>query len=328
MITAAFAQQTPQEKLRCKCKPIPEQPDQMQCECLSVDPNAQTYVPMVQSYVPVVQTPILVAPMPEPVVQEPVPVTQEPAQTPPPQEQSQQVAQAPEQEQVPPMPKHTITIDFGPTIIGVGAGIAANIAADSEDIEASGFGIAAQYELQSIRWLSIAARFSYMGMSVELTETTEDNDKAKVKMALSSYAFEAHPRVYPFGGSFFLDGTVGYASMSTEFSGDVITTNEYGREEIEKASINVSRNYLKFGGKLGWRVDFGKPGGFIFEHALGFYAQKGMGKKLGARLVNYFDNEFENDVESASDLNDAFEVLEDFVFIGGPRYTFAFGWRF
>jgi len=131
---------------------------------------------------------------------------------------------------------------------------------------------------------------------------------------------------------------VGYANLTADFSGEVFVNadinipsfidpdSELGSvvpPEKMKAKLKASRSYLKYGGKLGWRVDFGKPGGFIFEHALGFYGASGFGKTIVKKLSKSFDKEA--DIE---DFDDAFSMLEKFVFVGGPRYTFAFGWRF
>jgi len=179
------------------------------------------------------------------------------------QQVPQQVAQAgaaTSNEQEPDFPANTITIDFGPTIIGFAIGALPT----GNEVELSGFGFAAQYERQIFKQLSVAGRFAYLGSDIDYKDK-EDNAEAGI--GLSSFSLEAHPRTYPFGGSFFLDGMLGYADMSIELKGDVNTDD--GKKHI---SSSFSRGYFKYGAKLGWRADFGKPGGFIFEHSYGWYS--------------------------------------------------------
>jgi hypothetical protein len=61
----------------------------------------------------------------------------------------------------------------------------------------------------------------------------------------STFYITAQPRWYPFGGRFYLDGEVGYAQF---FS--IIPT-------------------LKAGPGLGWKFDFGEPGGFTLDLNIG-----------------------------------------------------------
>jgi len=304
----------------------------------------------------------------------------------------------------PSMPKNTITIDLGPTIIGVGVETAAKTFGKSKlkDVTINAFGIGAQYEFQPIRFLSLPLKFSYMDFKTKVTakkefkkdiDTTlnlgdvpdpDDPDfpsclltsncplipkdttihidvslplKAKLEAELSIWSIEAHPRLYPFGGSFFLEGMLGYASLSTDFKGEAIASvkvkipdelADFDIPGLADTSYKVgvkfkaSRGYLKYGGKLGWRADFGKPGGFIFEHALGFYGASGLGNKtivdqlatnIEETVINNpppgisIDKEKGVEVDTKK-FNDAFGLLEKFIFVGGPRYTFAFGWRF
>ena len=242
-----------------------------------------------------------------------------------------------------------------------------------KNVEISAFGFGMQYEFQPIRFLSLPLKFAYMDFKTGITEekTTmidtimgtppydyktemETTLKAKLKAELSIYSLEAHPRLYPFGGSFFLEGMVGYANLTTDFSGKTIANakvtvtvsdptgilgGDMTKDTSYVASINLkaSRDYLKYGGKLGWRVDFGKPGGFIFEHAFGFYFASGSGKTIINQLADYVEKEANDahipNVSSPPKaqigiFDDAFSLLEKFIFVGGPRYTFAFGWRF
>jgi len=236
--------------------------------------------------------------------------------------------QAAQQDTAKSYPANTITIDFGPTIIGSLIGSAGAAAGDEFDI--SGFGWGAQYERQIFKRLSVAGRFAYLGISTKYTTENDVGDEAKASMDLSSFSLEVHPRVYPFGGGFFLDGMLGYADMSLDFKGEVWSEKEddiFGNstKSLTSYKFDISRSYFKYGLKLGWRADFGEPGGFIFEHSYGYYWASGSGDTMTKQLQKEFNKEGE---KAPSELDDAFSYFEDFIFIGGPRVTLAFGWKF
>jgi hypothetical protein len=250
-----------------------------------------------------------------------------------PQQMAQQEAAA--QPSEPGIPQHTITVDFGPTIIGFTIGA---LPTGNDDAELSGFGFGAQYEYQIFERLSVAGRLAYLSSGITYTEE-ENGDKAKATLDLSALSFEVHPRVYPFGGSFFLDAMIGYADLSLDIKGDLYTETEVPnpnydpnfpwsgdpyitQKNKENKKVSVSRPYFKKGIKFGWRADFGEPGGFIFEHSYGWYSASGSGKTIAKRLDSKFDGEM------PSDIDDMFKYLGDYIFCGGPRMTIAFGWKF
>ena len=216
------------------------------------------------------------------------------------------------------MPKNTVTVDFGPTIVGAAIKGIGNLLGE-EGVSTSGFGIAAQYERQLLEKLSVAGRFAYLGGGMGYA-IKEAELKAVLSINLFSFSTEGHVRFYP-GDTFFLDGMLGYANMTTKFSGEVIGTNAYGIRAKESVSLKASRSYFNFGAKLGWRIDFGKPGGFIFEPSLGYYGEVGLGDTLGKRLSDDIK-------EDISDVDPLFKMLERYIFIGGPRFSLAFGWKF
>ena len=223
--------------------------------------------------------------------------------------------------------KNTITIDVGPTIIGVGIGAASNVVTKMTDMDgatSSGFGIGAQYEFQPFQKLSFAARFAYMGFGFGLTQE-EGSINAKADFGISSFSGEGHVRYYPFsGGVFFVDGMVGYGRLMMDVSGYVIV-EEGSSKHAENVSLNLARNYIKLGGKLGWRMCFGKTGGgFTFEPSLGYSYGIGLGETLGKQL----DKNTTRDIDNIGDFDNAFSLLENYLFIGGPRLSLAFGWRF
>jgi len=225
-------------------------------------------------------------------------------------------------------PSNTVTVDIGPTIIGVGVGIALDAALKDTKADAGGFGFGLQYERQLFPQLSVAGRFAYLGFDAGFAEKKQ-NAKAELESSIYSYSIEAHARTYPFGGSFFLDGSLGYASLSSVEEGEVWVT-ENSVPKIYSIDIDASRNYFKYGVKLGWRVDFGAPGGFIFEHGLGYYFCSTSSKTLSKQIIDGFKKKYPDVAEDPEigEFDDASKILEDFIFVGGPRYTFAFGWRF
>jgi hypothetical protein len=212
------------------------------------------------------------------------------------------------------MPMNTITVDIGPTIIGIGMGVAGRmLSGDEEGLSSSGFGIGLQYERQIFDQFSVAGRFAYLGGGIGYSE-----DGSSLGMKLSSFSLEAHARFYPGKArTFFLDGMLGYANMAVAFDGTFV--NDDGKKE--NVDFKVSRGFFKLGGKLGWRVDFGKPGGFIFEPSLGYYAGIGLGDTLGEKLSKELD-------EDVTELDEIFSLIQNFIFVGGPRISLAFGWRF
>jgi hypothetical protein len=215
---------------------------------------------------------------------------------------------------------NTITVDIGPTIIGLAFGSMESMMGGAEDagVDTTGFGIAAQYERQLMEQLSVGLKVGYLTCGMGMSDEFE-GAKTEYGMTLASFSVEAHVRYY-LGGTFFLDGMLGYANLGISFSGD-FTYEEGGVKKKEKVSFTVPRDYLNFGAKIGWRIDFGNPGGFVFEPSLGYYGGFGLGDSLGAGLSKKIGTD-------VTELDPMFKMLEDFIFIGGPRVSLAFGFRF
>ena len=217
--------------------------------------------------------------------------------------------------------KNTVTVDFMPMIMGLSFGGVSNFI-DEEGLDTHGFGIAAQYERNLFPKFSVIGRFSYFGAGIDMT-LKEGGISAGIGINLTSISFEAHARFYPRARAFFLDGMFGYGFIKPSFSGHLIV-EENGIYKKEAADFSIKRNYIKFGAKLGWRIDFGKPGGFIFEPSFGWYGAKGLGSSFGGSIAKELDiDDYDSD-----DINEMFSLLERFGFMGGPRMSLAFGWRF
>jgi hypothetical protein len=216
--------------------------------------------------------------------------------------------------------QNTVVVDIGPTIIGAAIGVLGDMAGGGEGLSSSGFGLAAQYERQILEKFSVAGRFAYLRGGVGIVD--EGPPRAQAELVLSSFSIEGHARYYPRGRTFFLDGMLGYANMAVGISGEMSVTDEVtGQKKVEKASMNMSQGFFKYGAKLGWRICFGKDGGFTFEPALGWSGGVGLGDTIGKQLSKELGGE-------VGDFDTVFEMIKNYIFVGGPRVTLAFGYRF
>jgi len=215
-------------------------------------------------------------------------------------------------------PQNIITVDIGPTITARNFDrIGAHYGLDFFDT--SGFGIAAQYERQINRHVSVAGRFAYLGADLGYAAEAY-GIRASIGIDINSFSLEGHARLYPFANGLFVGGMLGYARMSTDVTGEIIIA--FGPLKFSQAaSLDAARNYIIYGVKAGWRIDFGRPGGFILEPAVGFSWGTGLGETLQNQLLT------ETGARLAG-LDDVFKTIEDSIFIGGIRVSLAFGWRF
>jgi hypothetical protein len=216
------------------------------------------------------------------------------------------------------MPKNTITVDVGPTIIGLSWYKMGEFIGESS-IDMKAFGIGAQYERQLQEKVGVGFRFAYLSLGIGLSD-----EGVKATSEFSSFSLEGHIRYYPDANVFFLDGMLGYGNLALKMSGEQRTEKD-GIKKVEKVSYTLPRDYFKFGGKIGWRVDFGDPGGFVFEPSLGYYFGLGLGDPIQKKMVKEIGGS--EDAEFGG-LGPAFYYLENVIFIGGPRVSLSFGWRF
>jgi len=230
------------------------------------------------------------------------------------------------------MPKNTITVDIGPTIVGLGIGAVGNLLGGDTGLSSTGFGIGVQYERQLAQKFSVALRFAYLGGGIGFSNNSDQSDtnvKTSLGLNMSSFSIEGHARLYPTGKIFFLDGMMGYANMALNISGTMEgTTTENGVEVKKEVSANMdaSQDFFKLGVKLGWRIS-GTKGGFTFEPALGYSFGLSSGDKIGDQLAKKIKEQSGADIPTDS-FNMMFDMIQNIIFVGGPRMTLAFGWRF
>ena len=234
------------------------------------------------------------------------------------------------------MPKNTVTVDVGPTIFGFAFGqagkLVGNFVEGFPEIKSSGFGIAAQYERQVLSKLSVAARGAYLGVGIDdfnMGDTVQISGinvdtSINLNLDLTAISAEGHVRFYPFTGTFFVGGMLGYGNMTVGASGTVVASALGQSSAPRPVDLSAPRNYAKLGARVGWRFDFGRPGGFVFEPSLGYDHAIGFGKSFVTQLVDTVPGE----IADLSDLQKYFDLIESYVFAGGPRLTLGFGWRF
>jgi len=190
-------------------------------------------------------------------------------------------------------PRHTITLDLGTALISLQV---TNIMQDVGSSENFIFGSALQYEYQYTRKTSFAIRFDYRMLHTFDTE-------------LTTMTLGGHARVYPRGRVFFLDGMLGYANlMMTKENKDMPMSH-----------------YFKYGGKLGWRIDFGSPGGFVFEPSIGYYMIFGK-THIERQDIDDFDSDLFFLFYNFSNVVNEYMIRYNFV--GGFTFNLAVGYRF
>ena len=226
-------------------------------------------------------------------------------------------AQEPEQEAD---PIHTLTVDLGPTLVGIYFRNTGAIL-EGSGVDVFGFGIGLQYEQMVNDVASAALRFTYLGFGYGFSDSFYDASM-DAGARLSCYSLEGHGRVYR--GTFFVDGMAGLSYLLFNMSGSYSYYDDEEDRMIEDAiSIVPSRLYLKLGVKIGWKFRFNGTG-LVFEPSFGYYHGRGLGESLGMQLVRAFDES----PGYASSYDAIFHVLERVVFVGGPRVSFGFGYTF
>jgi len=143
-----------------------------------------------------------------------------------------------------------------------------------------------QYERQLMENFSVGGRLGYFMIGEEMI----------------SISAESIARYYPGKGTFFVNGIIGYAALLHFLE--------------ENDTINLA-NYFKFGVKIGWKIDFGKPGGFVLEPSFGYILA--IGRSI--RIVDDYNYDwylFSN------------ETLNMFIrnIVGGPKISLCLGYRF
>jgi len=208
-------------------------------------------------------------------------------------------------------PKNAFVIDVGPAL----AASIQNSIGEAIDVNFDNFRIGAHYERELQKHFSVGLRFVYIncGFGYEDGSNVPWDD-------LSSFSLEGHFRYYPKGDTFFINFMLGYAYLLADFSGLIDIEDGHGSHDKKRIFYKAQRDYIKYGGKLGWRVDFGKPGGFIFEPSFGWYGGIGLGETTGDK----YKREFGKNMPEYTLL----WYLENWILVGGPQFSLAFGLRF
>ena len=123
---------------------------------------------------------------------------------------------------------------------------------------------------------------------------------------------------------------LGYANIAVNFSGNMVgTVEDNGEQKKEAVSVNMeaSQGFFKLGAKIGWRINFDKNSDFTFEPALGYSFGIGIGDSVKDQISNQMKEKSDADIRD-DNFNQLFDIVQNNIFIGGPRLTLAFGWRF
>ena len=161
--------------------------------------------------------------------------------------------------------KNVVLVDVGPFFVGIFANT--NV-----------FAIGLQYERMLSEKFSIAGRYDYLGNS-EVYFTS----------------FEVHARIYPYVGTFFLDGMIAYGRLKYE----IYVDNYYYDSSYY---TTLKEGYFKLGLSLGWQRTFGRSEKFIWEISTGYHI--------------------------ASGVSDRIDKTERNLLVNGPRLVTAVGRRF
>ena len=186
------------------------------------------------------------------------------------------------------LPKNAIAIDVGPTLTYLFlSGIMA-----ITDTHVFSIGVGAQYERQITEKISIEGRLGY-GV---LNSFGYDS-----KWNMFSFSSEIAGRYYLLS-TYFLGLSLGYANVFSDI-----------------ANEKTAAHFFRLGGKMGWRIDFKEPGGFILEPAIAYYVG------IGPNPSYDYD-------DALSYLNSMLGFLNynigRMLFIDGFRLSLCLGYRF
>ncbi|MCL2380502.1 MAG: hypothetical protein FWC64_02780 [Treponema sp.] len=186
--------------------------------------------------------------------------------------------------------RNSITIEIAPAAAGLfftGISHLHYFSADDAHEPAFAFGTAVQYERELTARLSAAGRFAYGIFGEDW-----------------SVSVEAHGRFYPRGmlrDAVFFSLMVGYAAVFTD---------------LFAPAHESPVGFLKYGGRVGVRNDFGNPRGFVMEVAAGING--GIGPRYRSNIF-FFGPIF---------IDPLINLAVRGMHVSGPRLSVNVGWRF
>jgi len=186
------------------------------------------------------------------------------------------------------LPQNTVSVDVGSTLYFLSFAGIMNLM----DYPTFAFGIGAQYERKITDKVSAAGLLGYGVLDIS-------NENYKWNM--SYFSADVHARYYPGQSAFFFGGMIGYANIFADIS--------------EK---ETTAHYFRFGGKLGWSIDFGLPGGFVFEPAIAYYGA------IGSSL----DFDYDEDIPFLKMLTFLNNSIARTLFVDSLRFSLNLGYRF
>jgi len=221
---------------------------------------------------------------------------------------------------------NTITLDVAPVIIGLAV---PEIIRSFGGDDVSGtycFGFGIQYERNIDNQISLAWRLDYLGFGSGLNLSFDN--AAINNINVSKITFENQFRYYPFSGTFFLGGLIGYTYLNMDLSGSATVTDPLGGVHSGASSFIVERHSIKFGARAGWRIRFGQNRGFTLEPSIGY----DVGISFGDTVTNQFKKGIFGTsnipMSGLEDFEEIFHLFEALILAGGPRFTLSLGWSF
>jgi len=226
---------------------------------------------------------------------------------------------------------NTIIIDFFPMILGFTTPAVLKKVFGDNISKTSGFGIGAQYERNLTEKFSLAFRLDYFGDNAETNISLRSFEISYIN--LFTIDFENQFRYYP-KGRFFIGALYGYTHLNIKMDGRADYTDDMGIDLHDSFSLGIKRNSIKIGARLGWRIRFGQNKGFTLETSLGY----DIGIVFGDDYINQFKKGIVGDqsylflqkmkVDGIDGVANIFDIAENFIFMGGPRFSLSLGWSF
>jgi hypothetical protein len=203
-------------------------------------------------------------------------------------------------------PKNTLSVDLGATAFwllfsGV-SGVMNLIESADWSYDMFAIGVAAQYERLITEKIGISLNYYYGMMKIADGDFGFDMRAFSIAGNFRNYYY------YKGQEKYFWEATLGYANVNLLFS-----------PSAEEPVINSIAHYAKFGGKVGMRLDFNKPGGLVIEPAFGYYGVLGSGIRLG----------YEKDLPILGGMvNFLYDCLAAMLLSGGLGFSVGIGYSF
>jgi hypothetical protein len=179
-----------------------------------------------------------------------------------------------------PTSENAVFVDAAPLAFGLFMGQLLTMAGRDSDSDASafGFGIGVQYERRLREKFSLAGKFVYQIVGLNLKYNFYEHTSDRLNGSVYAASFEAHARYYPFRKAFFLDGMAGLGSAG--ISADYKYSDKLHPEDDSREQVTIPGSYFTCGPSLGYRRTFAKDGSLGYETSFGYSLVSFMGNPV------------------------------------------------